>query len=195
MSEPLTALVPQIRQCQVCARYLPHAPRPVLQVSSTARLCIAGQAPGARVHISGKPFTDPSGNRLRRWMGVDEETFYDNARIAIVPMGFCFPGLNEKGGDLPPRKECAETWHARIFKALSQVETVLLVGAYAQKWHLGARVKDTLTKTVAASAEYSPDFLPLPHPSWRNNAWLKKNPWFENDVLPVLRDRVAELVL
>jgi len=158
-------------------------------------LCIAGQAPGARVHKSGKPFTDPSGTRLRNWMGVDEDIFYDAARIAIVPMGFCFPGLNEKGSDLPPRKECAETWHGRLFEVLPQIETILLVGGYAQKWHLGTRVKDTLTQTVAAWAEYGPEFIPVPHPSWRNNAWLKKNPWFVSAVLPVLRERVAELVL
>ncbi len=194
MADFLATLVPQIKQCQICAPHLPHDPRPVLQVSPTARICIAGQAPGVRVHKSGIPFTDPSGDRLRQWMGMDEETFYDAARVAIVPMGFCFPGLDEKGGDLPPRRECAETWHARLFEALPQVEFVLLVGAYAQKWHLGKRAKGSLTQTVVAWAEYGPDFLPLPHPSWRNNAWLKKNPWFEIQVLPELRTRVAELI-
>ncbi len=194
MAETLASLSSQIRQCQICAPHLPHDPRPVVQVSSSARICIAGQAPGVRVHKSGIPFTDPSGDRLRQWMGVDEDVFYDARRVAIAPMGFCFPGLNEKGSDLPPRKECAKAWRADLFDALPQLELILLVGGYAQKWHLGKRAKGTLTQTVAAWREYSPDFLPMPHPSWRNNIWLKKNSWFEEQVLPALRARVAELV-
>jgi uracil-DNA glycosylase len=203
---PLDALIDEIRACRVCRdapRYgapLPHEPRPVVQVSDTARLCIAGQAPGTRVHASGRPFTDPSGVRLRAWLGLDEATFYDPARVAIIPMGFCFPGLDAKGGDLPPRRECAELWHARLFAQLPRIELVLLIGQYAQRWHLGRKaVAGGLTRTVESWREYyRPDvarrMVPLPHPSWRNNAWLKRNPWFETDLLPVLRADVAELV-
>lgn len=167
-------------------------PRPVFRVSATARVLIAGQAPGVRVHASGKPFTDPSGDRLRDWLGLDAAAFYDEARVAIVPMGFCFPGLDVKGGDKPPRPECAQTWHARLMGELRGVRFRVLIGIYAQNWHLGERAKGTLTDTVAAWAEYLPDAIPLPHPSWRNNAWLKKNPWFERDTLPALRAGVAQ---
>jgi uracil-DNA glycosylase len=171
----------------------------VLRVSSTARLCLTGQAPGTRVHASGLPFTDPSGGRLRDWMGVSVDEFYDTRRLAIVPMGFCFPGLDEKGGDLPPRPECAPAWRNALFAALPRFELVLLVGQYAQRWHLGSRAKPSLTATVenwqsyANSAEV-PRFLPLPHPSWRNNAWLKRHPWFEAEVLPYLRGEVRRLL-
>jgi uracil-DNA glycosylase len=203
---PLDALIDEIGACRLCRdtpRYgapLPHEPRPVIQVSSTARLCIAGQAPGTRVHASGRPFTDPSGVRLRAWLGLDEETFYDPARVAIIPMGFCFPGQDAKGGDLPPRRECAETWHARIFASLPRIELVLLIGQYAQRWHLGRQaVAGGLTETVEHWRLHyregeSRRMVPLPHPSWRNNAWLKRNPWFETDLLPVLRADVARLV-
>jgi uracil-DNA glycosylase len=203
---PLDALIDEIRACRLCRdapRYgapLPHEPRPVIQVSSTARLCIAGQAPGTRVHASGRPFTDPSGVRLRAWLGLDEETFYDPAKVAIIPMGFCFPGLDAKGGDLPPRRECAELWHARLFAQLPRIELVLLIGQYAQRWHLGRKaVAGGLTETVEHWRMYYRDseprrMVPVPHPSWRNNAWLKRNPWFETDLLPVLRADVAELV-
>lgn len=195
----LDRLVSDIRACRVCIetprnKPLPHEPRPVLRVSRTARICIVGQAPGTRVHASGTPFTDPSGDRLRDWMGVTPDEFYDVSRIAIVPMGFCFPGLDAKGGDLPPRRECADRWRRDLFELMPQMELTLLVGQYAQAWHLGAARKESLTATVAAWREYRPHFLPLPHPSWRNNAWIKKNPWFEEELLPVLKREVERLM-
>jgi len=173
---------------------LPHEPRPVLQASKFARLAIFGQAPGARVHESGRPFTDPSGDRLRQWMGIGEEDFYDKKKLAIIPMGFCFPGLDAKGSDLPPRRECAAHWRKRLMDALPKLETIILVGGYAQKWHLGKGAKKTLTETVSCWREYGPRYFPTPHPSWRNNVWLKKNPWFETDMLPVLRKRVTAAI-
>lgn len=195
----LDRLTADIRSCRICVESplkapLPHEPRPVLRVSRKARMCIVGQAPGTRVHASGTPFTDPSGDRLRDWMGVTPEEFYDVSRLAIVPMGFCFPGLDAKGGDLPPRRECAEAWRAQLFALLPQIELTLLVGQYAQAWHLGAARKESLTATVAAWREYGPRFIPLPHPSWRNNAWIRKNPWFEAELLPVLRREVRRLM-
>lgn len=195
----LDRLTADIRRCRICVESplktpLPHEPRPVLRVSRSARLCIVGQAPGTRVHASGTPFTDPSGDRLRDWMGVTPDEFYDVSRLAIVPMGFCFPGLDAKGGDLPPRRECAEAWREKLFKLLPQIELTLLVGQYAQAWHLGAARKESLTTTVAAWREYGPRFIPLPHPSWRNNAWIQKNLWFEAELLPVLRSEVRRLM-
>jgi len=195
----LDRLTADIRSCRICVESplkapLPHEPRPVLRVSRKARLCIVGQAPGTRVHASGTPFTDPSGDRLRDRMGVTSEEFYDVSRLAIVPMGFCFPGLDAKGGDLPPRRECAEAWREQLFGLLPQIELTLLVGQYAQAWHLGAARKESLTATVAAWREYGPRFIPLPHPSWRNNAWIRKNPWFEAELLPVLRREVRRLM-
>lgn len=196
----LLALERQIRACRLCAEMpmgapLPHEPRPVLQVSSTARIAICGQAPGTRVHASGRPFTDPSGERLRAWLGVTSDVFYDAARVAIVPMGFCFPGLDAHGGDLPPRRECAPRWRAQLFDHLVNVRLVVLVGLYAQRWHLGPQCRDNLTATVAAWREFmdggEQKFFPLPHPSWRNNAWLKKNPWFDNELIPELRRAVS----
>ena len=166
----------------------------MFRAKRTARLVIVGQAPGTRVHASGTPFTDPSGDRLRAWLGVDSDTFYDERRIAIIPMGFCFPGLDDKGGDLPPRKECAPLWRERLFAELKDVRLMLLVGLYAQAWHLKERRKGSLTETVKAWREYGPEFVPLPHPSWRNNAWVKKNPWFETDLLPSLRKSVAKVL-
>lgn len=196
MAEDLTRLLKQIRACRVCidlpkAKRLPHEPRPVLQVSSKAKLAIFGQAPGTRVHESGKPFTDPSGDRLRSWMGIEEEDFYNPDKLAIIPMGFCFPGLDAKGGDLPPRKECATEWRQPLMEVLPKLETIILVGGYAQKWHLGKDAKKTLTETVASWRDYGPRYFPTPHPSWRNNIWLKKNPWFEAEMLPVLKERIA----
>lgn len=188
------ALLCDIRACRLCASALPHAPRPVLRARPSARILIAGQAPGARVHASGMPFTDPSGVRLRDWLGIDEAVFYDERRIAIVPMGFCYPGTDEKGADLPPRRECAPAWRARVLAHLPRLRLTLLVGAHAQKWHLGARAKPSLTETVRAFPEYGPRMIPLPHPSWRNTGWLKRNPWFEAELLPVLRARVAALL-
>ncbi len=195
----LDRLAADIRACRLCVenprgKPLPHEPRPVLRVSRTARLCIAGQAPGTRVHASGIPFTDPSGDRLRDWMGVTPDEFYDVSRIAIVPMGFCFPGLDAKGGDLPPRRECAQVWREDLFALMPKLETILLVGQYAQAWHLGTSRKENLTATVQAWKDYYPRLLPLPHPSWRNNAWIKKNPWFEKELLPVLKRDVRRLL-
>ena len=198
----LDALVRDILDCQICVTspdktVLPHKPRPVLRVSQTSRIVICGQAPGTRVHASGTPFTDPSGTRLRQWMGIDETEFYDTTRVAIVPMGFCFPGLDAKGGDLPPRPECARTWRQSVFDALPRPELILLVGFYAQKWHLGARCKANLTETVKHWQTYldgMPTYIPMPHPSWRNNAWLKRNPWFAEEILPYLRNRVDEIL-
>jgi uracil-DNA glycosylase len=185
----LDKLAAEMRACRLCDAHL--EPRPVFRVSPTARLLIAGQAPGTRAHASGVPFTDPSGDRLRDWLGLDADTFYDQRKVAIVPMGFCFPGLDAKGGDRPPRRECAQTWRARLLGQLPKIRFQVLIGAYAQKWHLGDRAKGTLTDTVAAWADYLPSAIPLPHPSWRNNTWLKKNPWFERDTLPALRAAVS----
>jgi uracil-DNA glycosylase len=190
MTQSLGSLSKEIRACTACP--LPHTPRPVFQASSKARICIAGQAPGTRVHASGVPFTDPSGDRLREWLGVTPEQFYNPDLFAIVPMGFCFPGLNDKGGDLPPRKECAPLWREKLFDHLPNIDVTLLVGGYAQKWHLRDRARKTLTETVQEWREFGPEYLPMPHPSWRNNVWLKKNPWFETEVLPFLRKTVAD---
>jgi uracil-DNA glycosylase len=201
----IDALAARLRACRLCRdapRYgaaLPHEPRPIIQASPTARLCIASQAPGTRAHASGKPFYDPSGVRLRAWLGLDEAAFYDAARVAIVPMGACFPGLDAKGGDRPPRRECAERWRVPLFAALPRLELILAIGAYAQAWHLGDAFRDGLTGTMrrwrAILAEpRRPRILPLPHPSWRNNVWLRKNPWFEDELLPVLRAEVQAIV-
>jgi uracil-DNA glycosylase len=195
----LGALTERIAACRICAdRFAAtataHAPRPVLRVSATARILVAGQAPGARVHASGLPFDDPSGERLRDWMGVDRATFYDAGRIAIAPMGFCFPGYDAKGADLPPPPICARTWRAGLMAALPRFGLTLLVGAHAQAWHLGARARPRLTDTVRAWRDYAPEILPTPHPSWRNAAWLKRNPWFEAELVPVLRGAVSRLL-
>jgi uracil-DNA glycosylase len=157
-----------------------------------ARILIAGQAPGMRVHKAGRPFADPSGDRLRRWMGVTPDHFYDRDRIAIVPMAFCFPGYDAGGSDLPPPRICAETWRARVMAALGQVDLCLLVGAHAQRWHLPGR--DGVTARVRAWRDHAPGVFPLPHPSWRNTAWLSKNPWFEAELIPALRHRVKEVL-
>lgn len=191
-NQTLCALVEDIRQCALCD--LPQGPRPVVQVSSKARICIAGQAPGTRVHRSGVPFDDPSGDRLREWLGVSREEFYDPTRFCIIPMGFCFPGLDDKGGDLPPRKECSQQWHEGLFQQLPQIELKVLIGSYAQAWHLGKARAKTMTQTVANWQSYLPDVFVVPHPSWRNNAWLKKHPWFEEAALPELRARVREFI-
>ena len=170
----------------------------MLRLSTTARLCICGQAPGTRVHASGLPFNDPSGDRLRDWMGIGRDAFYDAGKLAIVPMGFCFPGQDDRGADLPPRPECREAWHDRIFSAMPQLELILAIGQYAHAYQLGPERGRTLTETVRDwrriyEHERRPRLLPLPHPSWRNTAWLKKNPWFEAEILPVLRREVARL--
>ncbi|MBM6594644.1 uracil-DNA glycosylase family protein [Microvirga pudoricolor] len=202
---PFETLAAELKACRICRdapRFgapLPHEPRPIVQGSATARLCIASQAPGTRAHASGTPFMDPSGVRLRRWLGLDEAAFYDAARVAIVPMGSCFPGLDAKGGDLPPRRECAPAWREPLFEALPNLELLLLIGQYAQAWHMGDDFRDGLTGTVRRWREIldgpaRPRILPLPHPSWRNNGWLKKNPWFEAELLPVLQAEVRSML-
>lgn len=195
----LEGLLAEIAKCRVCepalrATRTGHAPRPVLQVSPRARLRLIGQAPGLRVHRSGKPFDDPSGVRLRSWLGLSEEEFWDPDLLAITPMGLCFPGYDDKGADLPPRAECAPLYHDRLTAALPAVETTLLVGSYAQKRYLGAKAGATMTGAVAAWRDFAPRYMPLPHPSWRNTAWLKRHPWFEEEVLPWLRTHVRTLI-
>lgn len=190
----LAAVLAAARACRVCAAHLPLGPRPVLRAAASARLLIIGQAPGTRVHETGIPWNDRSGDRLRDWLAVDREVFYDEGRIAIVPMGFCYPGRDTRGGDKPPRPECAPLWHPPVRAALSRVQLTLLVGQYAQGHYLGRRRQGSLTATVRAWADTGPDVLPLPHPSWRNTGWLKKNPWFEAELLPELRARVHRLL-
>lgn len=184
-SEEFTEFLASIRRCRICANDLPLGPRPVLQVDPRARILIAGQAPGRRVHDSGVPFDDPSGDRLRDWLGVSRDIFYDAKRVAILPMGFCYPGTG-KSGDLPPRPECADAWRRQLLPILTNVKLTLIIGQYAQKWHL-PRVHKNLTETVRAWQDYGPGVMPLPHPSPRNNIWMKKNPWFEESLLPELR--------
>ena len=190
----LEPLLKQVAACTLCVADLPLGPQPVVRATPTARLLIVGQAPGTRVHETGIPFNDPSGDRLRNWLGIDEETFYDARRIAIMPMGFCYPGRYPRGGDLPPRPECAPAWHDRIRGLLPNVELTLLVGQYSQARYLGKARGRNLTETVRNWRDYLPDFLPTPHPSWRTIGWAKKNPWFEAEVLPELRRRVAALL-
>ena len=196
-----------IAACRICRdapargleHRLPHEPRPVVVLSAKARVLIAGQAPGLRVHGSGRPFDDASGDRLRQWLGTDRESFYNADRFAIVPMGFCFPGYDAKGSDLPPRRECAPLWRQRVLAAMPQVELILTIGQYAQAWHLASVQMPSMTETVAQWRRYlltnqSPAMLPLPHPSWRNSGWLKRNAWFEAELLPELQKRVKILV-
>jgi len=190
----LDALLSDIAACRACDGELPHAPRPVVRVSPRTRLLVAGQAPGRRVHESGMPFDDASGDRLRQWMGVDRATFYDDGRIGVASMAFCFPGTNPKGGDYPPPPRCAQLWRPRLMAALPRAELTLLVGWHAQTWALKERAQPNMTETVMAWRQYLPDILPLPHPSWRNTAWLKRNPWFEDEVVPYLRMRIANLL-
>jgi uracil-DNA glycosylase len=182
------------RACTICARELPLGPRPVLLVRSTSRLLIVGQAPGTRVHETGLPFNDRSGDRLRDWLGIDRDTFYGHPHLGIMPVGLCYPGVDANGGDKPPMKVCAPTWHPRIRPLLTEVKLTLLVGSYAQAFYLGTRRRGSMTETIAAWRDYLPEFLPLPHPSWRNTAWLRRNPWFDRDVLPQLRRRVRALL-
>jgi uracil-DNA glycosylase len=191
----LDAVLAEIAACRACAGELPHEPRPVVQVAVETRLLICGQAPGRRVHESGAPFTDPSGDRLRDWLGVDYDRFYADPRIGVAAMAFCFPGTNPKGGDYPPPKRCAQLWRPRLLGELKSVELTLLVGGHAQDWALGERAKASMTETAKAWRDYLPKVLPLPHPSWRNTAWLKHNPWFEAEVIPWLRKRVKQLLV
>ena len=187
----LSALIDEIRQCSVCEQHLPLGPRPILRAEKTARIMVIGQAPSSRVHNTGIPWNDPSGKRLRQWMNVSDELFYDASKIAIVPMGFCYPGTG-KSGDLPPRPECAPLWHAKLFAELPDLQLTLLIGQYAQRYYLKNKMESTLTKTVQNHHQYGPEILPLPHPSPRNQAWLKNNPWFETEIIPLLQERVVD---
>ncbi len=187
---PFDSLHQSILDCRLCAEELEHGVRPVVQVHPAARILIAGQAPGSKVHASGIPFDDASGDRLRAWMGIDRDTFYDRARIAIVPMGFCYPGTG-KSGDLPPRTICAATWRTRLLAELPNIRLTLVLGLYAQKWHLTSPGKN-LTETVSNWKDYGTAIMPMPHPSPRNALWLKKNPWFEKNALPTLKKRVTK---
>ena len=194
VSEKLDLLLSQIRRCNVCEDHLPLGPRPVLRARHSARLLIVGQAPGTKVHASGTPWNDPSGDRLRYWLDVDKDQFYDQSNIAIIPMGFCYPGRMPNGGDKPPRSECAPLWHPLLLQNLPNIELTVLAGTYAQKRFLGNRRGKSLTETVQAWRKFGPDLFPLPHPSWRTVGWQNRNPWFESDVLPDLRYRVRQLL-
>ena len=189
---PLEALLAEVRQCRACEGLLPLGPRPVLQAGETARILIVGQAPGTRVHATGIPWDDPSGERLRSWMGLGKDSFYDATKVAIIPMGYCYPGRGH-GGDLPPRRECAELWLDRLLTSLPHIELTLLIGQYAQRHFLGNRRKPSLTQTVMAWREYAPEYLPLPHPSARNTAWFQRNTWFDGELLPMLRERINQV--
>ena len=186
------SLLTDVRACTICASHLPHGVRPVVQLHPAARLLIAGQAPGRKVHASGIPFDDVSGDRLRDWLGVTREVFYNPELVALLPMGFCYPGTG-KSGDLPPRPECAPAWRAQLLDCLENLQLTLVIGQYAQAYHLDTS-KSTLTQNVQAWRDYAPDIVPLPHPSPRNNLWLRRNPWFETELLPALRQRVAEVL-
>lgn len=197
MGETVTSLSAEVANCRICAERFgatatAHRPRPVAWLSQNAPILIAGQAPGARGQASGIPFDDPSGDRLREWLGVDRDVFYDRETFAILPMAFCFPGYNAKGSDLPPPKVCADNWRARALAAMGQIRLKVLVGGYAQKWHLGK--VGTVTETVQNWHKWGADVIALPHPSWRNTGWIKKNLWFEAELLPVLRARVNEVL-
>ncbi len=193
MNEPFEELLARVRACEICAAELPLGPRPVVRGTPEARLLLIGQAPGTRVHESGIPWNDASGERLRDWLQISAEDFYDESKIVIVPMGFCYPGVDAKGGDKPPRPECAPEWHPPLLAALPNIQLTLLIGQYAQRRYLAKSRKKTLTETLRHWRDYAPDHLPLPHPSWRNNVWVKKNPWFTEEVLPELRGRVSAL--
>lgn len=194
MDDGFASLLARVRACTLCAPHLPLGPRPILRASLGARLLIVGQAPGTKVHETGLPWNDRSGDRLRQWLELDRATFYDEDRVAIVPTGLCYPGRDPKGGDLPPRPECAPLWHPQILPLLTEIRLTLVVGSYAQVALLGTRRASTMTETVAAWRDYGPDLLPLPHPSWRTTAWENRNPWFAAELLPDLRSRVHALL-
>lgn len=185
----METLLQNIRQCEICKSHLPLGPRPIVSAHKNSKIIIIGQAPGTSVHKTGIPWDDPSGRQLRKWLGVTDEVFYDESKIALVPMGFCYPGKG-KTGDLPPRPECAPQWHKLLLEKMPNVELVVLIGMYAQKAYLKKEVKKTLTETVANYQEYLPKYLPLPHPSPRNRFWLTKNPWFDVEVIPALQKKV-----
>jgi len=178
-----------VRNCTLCLNHLPLPPKPIFQISETAKILIASQAPGLRAHETGITFNDPSGDRLRKWMDIDRETFYDPTRIAIIPMGLCYPGSGNYG-DLPPRPECAKLWREKLLALIPEIQLTLVIGKYAQNWHIAKKQKKNLTDTVKSWKEFWPNQLPLPHPSGRNNLWLKKNPWFEQEILPALREKI-----
>lgn len=188
----LESLLVQVRRCALCAEHLPLGPRPVVQVQASARILVVGQAPGRKVHETGLPFNDPSGDRLRAWMGISRETFYDATQLAILPMGFCYPGTG-KSGDLPPRPECAPAWRETLLSHLKNIQLALIIGQYAQAYHLRG-ADGSLTEKVRAWNTYWPNVVPLPHPSPRNNLWLRRNPWFEDELVPALRTRVSEVL-
>ena len=187
-------LLARARACRLCAKELPLGPNPVFRLAASARLLIVGQAPGTKVHATGIPWNDPSGDRLRKWLALDRGAFYDTARVAILPTGLCYPGRLPQGGDAPPRPECAPLWHPPLRAHLPKVRLTLLVGSYAQAYYLGARAGASVAETVRAFRDYLPEFLPLPHPSWRTLAWAKRNPWFARRVIPELRRRVRAVL-
>ena len=193
-AEDLDALLAEVGGCRVCAAELPLGPRPVLRAAASARVLLIGQAPGTRVHRSGVPWDDASGDRLRQWLDLDRQRFYDETRMAIVPMGFCYPGVLPRGGDRPPRPECAPLWHDRVAAALPRVSLTVLIGHYAQARYLGRRRGRTLTETVADWRAHLPRFFAIPHPSWRTLGWQRRNPWFDAELLPELRRRVHALI-
>lgn len=197
MTDDLSALsfdrlVRRVRACTLCSEFLPLGPRPVLQLSESSRILIVGQAPGRKVHETGVPFNDPSGDRLRQWMGVSRDSFYDETEMAILPMGFCYPGTG-KSGDLPPRPECAQAWRAALLERLVNIRLTLVIGQYAHAWHLGSKA-GSVTDNVRNWQSYWPEVVPMPHPSPRNNLWLRRNPWFEEEVVPALRSRVSDIL-
>lgn len=191
----LTRLLHEIGACRICEANLPHGPRPILRLSSAARLLIISQAPGSKVHQTGIPWNDASGDRLRDWMNLDRSTFYDETKVAVVPIGFCYPGAEGNGGDKPPRPECAPLWHERVLEHLPNLQLTLLVGQYSQKRYLGPGRKKSMTETVKAFSEYGPKFFPLPHPSWRIVIWMRRQPWFEQAVIPELRKVVRQVIV
>lgn len=191
----LDHVLAEVRTCRICADHLPLGPRPVVRMAKSARILVIGQAPGTKVHETGLPWNDASGDRLRDWLDISVDDFYDPGKLAIMPMGFCYPGRFERGGDLPPRPECAPEWHDALREHLPDIGLTLLIGQYAQGYYLGTRRSKTMTETVHRFGEFLPEnILPMPHPSWRNTAWMKKNPWFESDLLPVLRMKVHDLL-
>ena len=190
----LTSLLRDVRACAICRTALPLGARPILQLASTAKLLIISQAPGKKVHETGIAWNDASGDRLRDWLGLDRPAFYDKTRVAILPIGLCYPGAEEAGGDKPPRPECAPLWHPRLLRHLPNIQLTLLVGQYAQRHYLGTRQKASMTDTVRAFSEYGPQFFPLPHPSWRSVVWTRKHRWFEETVIPNLRKSVRTLI-
>ncbi len=192
--DDFSRLLEEVRACRLCEADLPLGPRPVVRASPGCRLLIIGQAPGTKVHQTGIPWNDRSGDRLRQWLAIDPDVFYDVRRIAIIPTGFCYPGRDPRGGDLPPRPKCAPTWHPRLMPALTDLRLTLLVGIHAHAYVLGRRRKESMTETVRAFRHYLPEFLPLPHPSWRTTLWERRNPWFAEELLPELRRRVTSLL-